>query len=216
MTRRDLNPKDFLVGAAIGGVLGTVAALLIAPKTGEHLRHDIYDTCCDVSDKIGKTKKSFTSKAECLSDKASCLVDDIKEWIHPNGHEAPSSKEFIVGGIAGGILGAVAALLLTPKSGSDMRQNLADAYDDVSERTHEMAAQAAKRGKKFAKQARSQANDWLDVLQTVMSTLAERASDKTEDLIERAEESFEEGKLKKVVDWATLGIQLVQQFKNRR
>lgn len=206
MSRRNgVSPKDFLVGAAIGGVLGTVTALLMAPKSGEGLRQGIYDTYSDVTEKIGKKKKSFAKE-----------VEDIKDWIYPNGTEAAPTKEFIVGGLAGGIIGAVAALLLTPKAGVDFRQDLADAYEDASERTQELAAGVAKRGKKFAKRATSQANDWLDVAQGVLSYIAEEAGDKAEDFIEQAEESFEDSKIKKIIDWATLGVSVLQQVKKRR
>jgi len=41
MTIRKKDTKGFLLGTAAGGVLGAVAALLLAPKAGKELRKDL-------------------------------------------------------------------------------------------------------------------------------------------------------------------------------
>ena len=41
MRHHHVHTKEFIVGAAIGSLLGSVAALLIAPKSGKKLREAI-------------------------------------------------------------------------------------------------------------------------------------------------------------------------------
>ena len=44
MSDNNMNGKDFLLGAVVGGVIGAITALLLAPKPGDELRADIKDT----------------------------------------------------------------------------------------------------------------------------------------------------------------------------
>ncbi|WJH34597.1 YtxH domain-containing protein [Paenibacillus aurantius] len=50
-----------------------------------------------------------------------------------------NSKTFAVGALVGGVLGAVTALLFAPKSGKELRADLADQYQNVSDKTQELA-----------------------------------------------------------------------------
>ena len=36
-----INTKDFLIGALVGGIVGAVTALLLAPKSGKEMRSDL-------------------------------------------------------------------------------------------------------------------------------------------------------------------------------
>ena len=36
-----INAKDFIIGTLIGGIVGSLTALLLAPKSGKELRGDI-------------------------------------------------------------------------------------------------------------------------------------------------------------------------------
>ena len=38
MSDNNMNGKDFLLGAVVGGVIGAITALLLAPKPGDELR----------------------------------------------------------------------------------------------------------------------------------------------------------------------------------
>ncbi len=48
------------------------------------------------------------------------------------------SNGVIVGLIIGGVIGAVTALMLTPKSGSELRKDLYQAYRDLEEKSEKM------------------------------------------------------------------------------
>jgi gas vesicle protein len=60
------------------------------------------------------------------------------------------SKDIIIGALAGTVLGAVTALLLAPKSGRELRTDIADGYQQVSEKTQQAA-----------KQVSSQTSEWI-------------------------------------------------------
>lgn len=50
-----------------------------------------------------------------------------------------SSKDFIVGTILGGMVGAFTALLFAPKTGEDFRKNLGDQSKDVLQKSADIA-----------------------------------------------------------------------------
>jgi len=66
--------RGFLIGAVIGGAVGTVAALLFAPKSGRELRREISDKTDDVVD-----------KAQQLFNKASGQFEDGLEDVINEG-----------------------------------------------------------------------------------------------------------------------------------
>lgn len=78
-----------------------------------------------------------------------------------------NSKDFIIGTLIGGMVGATAALLLAPKSGKELR-------DDINQ---------------GATQAKDMAYDWKDVAQVKGSELKEVAYDKGSELKQKAKES---------------------------
>ena len=45
-----------------------------------------------------------------------------------------SGKDFVLGAVSGAMIGAATALLLTPKSGRELRTDLAEGYRSVSEK----------------------------------------------------------------------------------
>ncbi|RAP77814.1 YtxH domain-containing protein [Paenibacillus montanisoli] len=65
---------------------------------------------------------------------------------------AKSGKSFLFGAIAGGVIGSVTALLLAPKSGRELRKDIADGTQAVSERTVHIAGQVGDSTVRIAKQ----------------------------------------------------------------
>lgn len=52
-----------------------------------------------------------------------------------------NGKDFVIGVLIGGIIGAAAALLLAPKSGRELRNELTDSYQTVAKKTQELVKQ---------------------------------------------------------------------------
>lgn len=228
MANQNLHPKDLVIGAVAGGVIGAVAALLMAPKTGDRLRQDICDMYDDVTDKTTHFADSVSKKGRAAvksvsdqtcdwADKAKCLADDIRCWVHGE-EEDTQMRDLVIGGIAGIVIGATAGLLLAPKAGSDFRQDIVDTYEDVNDKAHEMAGMVARRGKSFAKDANDRAHEWLEFAKDVVDQIAGEAQDKGEDIFAKGKKLLPKGKFNDLLDWAALGFRLWQgsQQKKRR
>jgi gas vesicle protein len=73
--RKAATILSFIVGAG----LGAVAALLLAPKSGEELRGDIVDGVSDRANQLRSTGKNLKQRAEKLVDLAKGQVQDAIE-----------------------------------------------------------------------------------------------------------------------------------------
>lgn len=227
MTHHCLHTKEFIVGAAVGSLLGSVAALLVAPKTGKELCDDISDTCCTITDKT----HDLANKGKCLAkdlgcqthhwvNKAKCIVNGaaktVKGWVSEE-EEEDTTRELLIGGLIGGVLGATVGLLLAPKAGTDLRQDIADTYEDISERTQNFADNMTKRGKSFAKTTRSKANKWLDFAKNIVDDLTEEGSQlKGADWLTQVKGLVNNKRVSDVLDWAQLGCRVWHGLQSKR
>ncbi|UVI28224.1 YtxH domain-containing protein [Paenibacillus spongiae] len=69
-----------------------------------------------------------------------------------------STKSFLFGALAGGIIGSVTALLLAPKPGRELRQDIADGAQQVGETTVRIAGQVGETTSRIVKQVGSGAS----------------------------------------------------------
>ncbi|OAB32900.1 YtxH domain-containing protein [Paenibacillus glacialis] len=80
------NNKGFLWGALVGSVVGSVTALLLAPKQGTELRKDIVDKTRQVSSKtqelVSVAGEQSANIYGIVKTKASDIVQDIQSWRH--------------------------------------------------------------------------------------------------------------------------------------
>ncbi len=76
----------FVVGAFLGGLIGSTIALLYAPTSGKKLRKKIADKSGDIFDDAHELYDSSKEKAEDLikegKKKAAGLIDDAKNIVH--------------------------------------------------------------------------------------------------------------------------------------
>jgi len=94
-------------------------------------------------------------------------------------------KGLLIGFLAGGIVGAIAALLYAPKSGKELRQdikNKTDGYLDDAER--------------FVADARDKARDLINEGKKKSDKLISEAKTKSEELLRDAEKVFNDAKAK--------------------
>ncbi|MBD1380151.1 YtxH domain-containing protein [Metabacillus arenae] len=68
--------------------------------------------------------------------------------------ESINSKDFLIGTLIGGIVGATTALFLAPKSGKELRENIGQQATVVKERTGKITNDALERGSEFANLAK--------------------------------------------------------------
>lgn len=89
-----------------------------------------------------------------------------------------SVSKFLAGFVVGGAIGAIAGILLAPKSGEETRKMLADSAQDMARRADETA-----------KQIQSKA----DAAVTDLQKRGEEIKDKLQDLISKQKEAQTEG-----------------------
>ncbi|WP_424766805.1 YtxH domain-containing protein [Paenibacillus sp. sgz302251] len=93
-------------------------------------------------------------------------------------------KGFLLGAIAGGIVGSISALLLAPKAGKELRQDISAGAQKVSDTTVKVAGQVSGTTERFAKQIGGQAMQIADKTKLAVSGLRHRniGSEETEAL----------------------------------
>lgn len=109
------SSKELLIGALLGGTVGSLAALLLAPKSGEELREDL----CD--------------KYENLCDKYENVNQVVCKMIGKEKKPKYCSKRLCCGLVAGGLVGVLTALFLARKSGNEFQNDLLETYENISD-----------------------------------------------------------------------------------
>jgi len=69
----------FLIGFVVGGVAGAVAALLLAPQSGEETRTMIKDKSIELRDKAAQQAEVIASKAEEVAAEAKLRGKELVE-----------------------------------------------------------------------------------------------------------------------------------------
>ena len=69
-SEENINTKDFLIGALIGGMVGAAAALFLAPKSGKELRSNFNDQAIVLKAKTGQLRDTAMSKGTQLAETA--------------------------------------------------------------------------------------------------------------------------------------------------
>ncbi|WP_410769716.1 YtxH domain-containing protein [Fontibacillus sp. BL9] len=92
--------KGWIWGAAIGTIVGSVTALLFAPKPGRELRKDIADGARQVGEKTqevaGKVSEQSSQLASKVKETAEGLVSDFQAWRGAKGTAEADDKEVLI------------------------------------------------------------------------------------------------------------------------
>lgn len=112
-----MTSKKLFSGAALGSILGTMAALFY-PR-----RRDIADYIRDHSDDINHLTNKAREYGNSLFNRGS--------------RQREINNNYLKSGILGAFIGASAALLLAPKTGKALRGQLTKAYSDISEKSED-------------------------------------------------------------------------------
>lgn len=72
--------------------------------------------------------------------------------------EKNNNRTFWIGALVGGVVGGVTALLLAPKSGRELRQDLADGAKQATEKTQQFAHQIGEKTADIVEAAREKKN----------------------------------------------------------
>lgn len=113
------STKKLISGAAIGTLLGSLAAFLY-PK-----RHEIIENILDRSEDISHLADKARHYGEALLNTGKQL----------NFRRVEYRTNYWKGGLLGLLIGAGTALLVAPKTGKTLRGQITRAYNDLSERS---------------------------------------------------------------------------------
>ena len=80
-----------LVGFVIGGVTGALAALLMAPQSGEDTRRVIKEKAIELSDRVSTIVEDAYAKAEASAVEARARFDELAKMTHEKA-EAHQNK----------------------------------------------------------------------------------------------------------------------------
>jgi len=105
-------------------------------------------------------------------------------------------KDLLVGAIVGGVLGAATALLFAPKSGRELRSDIAGQAQAVSEKTVQIASTVSQKTQEVAKTVSTHASDLVGKAKETASNVADsvrswRESRQEEEEVEASEEVSE-------------------------
>ncbi|MHA0857417.1 YtxH domain-containing protein [Paenibacillus sp. CMAA1364] len=78
------NNKSFICGALVGSFIGSITALLLAPKPGSELRKDIVDTTRQVSNKTQELANVASAQGanvySIVKGKATDIAQEVQSW----------------------------------------------------------------------------------------------------------------------------------------
>lgn len=78
-------------------------------------------------------------------------------------------KGFIAGIIVGGVVGALGALLTAPKPGRELRRDLSEQFDTISDKTQQIAGTVGQKTQEAVKVVHDRTSDWTAKAKTAAS-----------------------------------------------
>lgn len=95
----------------------------------------------------------------------------------------------VKGAVIGGVVGAAAALLLAPKPGREMRQDLAAAYNKSMDKSKEWASTAGTKTQELASKVGQQASDIISQTKSAMTNAKDGINAAKDDISGSLQES---------------------------
>ena len=133
----------------------------------------------------------------------------INESIY--GEESVHMKDFVIGAFVGGIVGAAAALLLAPKAGSELRNDVAVQAVTLKEKSVELSGTAKEKTTQFSNQLKEQSATLVEKVKAKTGKQPPAFDDGT--VSSEGEEPLEEIGAEAVTDVAE-DTELLEDFEN--
>lgn len=90
-----------------------------------------------------------------------------------DNRDSINSKDFMIGALIGGIVGAAVALFLAPKSGRELRSDINEGARYLSDKTEKMRQTAVEKGSEFAEVAKVKTSQITDSVSKQSAVLKE-------------------------------------------
>lgn len=176
------NSTDFIKGALLGSLIGGAAGLLFAPKPGKQMRED-----------IANVYEKGHDYAESLKEKGKEAYQKLK----PGSDSSSDHETFLIGGALGGVIGVVAALLLAPQSGKDLREAFGEKYDQIRDKAEDFASDVKEKGSETLHEVGDKFSEWKEIFKTVVDKIGSKST---------GHSSLEE-----LAEWANIGLRMIKQ-----
>ncbi|MCR8659699.1 YtxH domain-containing protein [Paenibacillus endoradicis] len=92
------------------------------------------------------------------------------------------SSGILLGTVIGGAMGIVATLLLAPKSGAKMREELSNKYHSLCDKTKEIASTVGDRTREIASTVGDTTKDIVESVKEEASSLADQAKESNQNI----------------------------------
>lgn len=109
-----------------------------------------------------------------------------------NNQSNINAKDFIIGSLVGGIVGAATALFLAPKSGKELRNDLNDQAIVLKDKSTEIASKAKETSQTIAKSVQEQSSQVAGKVKNISDRFRYENNSAADALDETVEESIEE------------------------
>ena len=88
-----MSATKFLAGFIVGGAIGAIAGVLLAPKSGEETRAMLADGAKEAMKRADETVKEIQSKADDVVSDMQRKVDEIKEKLQNLINQQKEAKQ---------------------------------------------------------------------------------------------------------------------------
>lgn len=126
------NGKDLFIGALVGGVLGAVTALLLAPKSGRELRADISEQYGKISDKTVEIAGVVGTKTQEIAATVSSKTQDVATAVSGKTQEIAKTIGVQTGDFVGKAKDVAGAVTAEVKAWKDARKEAAAGVEGVT------------------------------------------------------------------------------------
>ncbi|RBP93823.1 gas vesicle protein [Cytobacillus firmus] len=96
-TDENINTKDFMIGALIGGMVGAATALFLAPKSGKELQSDLSEKAALLKEKSGQYRETAMTKgtelANAAKEKTTVLTQSVTKQSNELVNKVKSMKD---------------------------------------------------------------------------------------------------------------------------
>ncbi|MCM3704850.1 MULTISPECIES: YtxH domain-containing protein [Cytobacillus] len=86
-TEENINTKDFMIGALIGGMVGAATALFLAPKSGKELQSDLSEKAAILKEKSGQYRETAMTKGTELANAAKEKTNVLTQTVTKQSNE---------------------------------------------------------------------------------------------------------------------------------
>ena len=88
-----MSATKFFTGFLVGGAIGALAGILLAPKSGEETRAQIAETAKEMTRRADETVKELQSKADDVVSEMQKKGDELKEKLQNAINQQKGSKD---------------------------------------------------------------------------------------------------------------------------